>query len=169
MEPEEIRKLWRDPRFSGCYSGLDNFQSSLKHEKKVTISKADLFDILKQDRNYILEMRKIKKKFPRRQMRVHGYGNVWQADIGQMFQYQKWNGFLLCIDIFSRRIFARKLTSKRALEVSKAFTSIFKEANIRPEKIETDQGSEFSHEFFRKNDIYFKVKVGANKARYISD
>ncbi len=143
MEPEEIRKLWRNPRFSGCYSGLRNFHTALKLEKNISIPEKDLFNILKQDRNYILEMRKVKKKINRRKMNIHGYGILWQADLGELYNFDGWIVFLLCIDISSRRIFARKLKSKRAIEVRKAFKSIFREANLKPEKLVSDQGQEF--------------------------
>ncbi len=74
MDPEKIRKLWRDPKFHGAFSGIANFQAALKFEKNIDIPKSKLFHILKQDRNYVLEMRKIKKVIKRRTMNVHGYG-----------------------------------------------------------------------------------------------
>ncbi len=73
-EADEIRRLWRDPKFSGSFSGLANFQLLLKLDKGIDISREKLFNILKEDRNYILEMRKIKKITTRRQMNIHGYG-----------------------------------------------------------------------------------------------
>ncbi len=49
-----------------------------------------------------------------------------------------------------------------------AFLSIFAEAQITPEKLESDAGSEFKNTrgFFKAKKIYFKVKFGTNKARY---
>ncbi len=84
-----------------------------------------------------------------------------------MFAVGNYSYFLLCIDIFSRRIFCAKLRSKRAQEVEHAFERIFAEAGIKPEKIESDQGAEFRNNrgFFEKNKIFWKLKIGANKAR----
>ncbi len=171
MDAEEIQKLWRDPKFPGSYSGLANFQAVLKLDKGINISKEKLYEILSKDRNYILEMRKVKKKFKRRPMNTHGYGILWQADLGQMYTFNGYTTFLLCIDIFSRRIFCRLLKSKQASEVERAFMSIFSAAKIKPEKIETDQGSEFRNNrgFFEKEKIFLKFKVGANKARYVGE
>ncbi len=73
---KEILNLWRDPNFSGSYSGLSNFQTCLHHEKNISISRNDLLKILMKDRNYVLEMRKIPKKIERRPMNTHGYGSV---------------------------------------------------------------------------------------------
>ncbi len=167
VNPDEILRLWRDPKFSGCFSGISNFKSALEYEKNITLSKTELYDILKKDRNFLLETRKIKKRIPRRAMNVHGYGILFQADLGQLFPFNDYVYFLLCVDIFSRKIFCRPLKTKKAAEVERAFNAIFVEANVKPEKIETDKGSEFHNNrlFFKKNNIFLKVKVGANKAR----
>ncbi len=72
------------------------------------------------------------------------------------------------MDIFSRNIYCRSLSSKRANEIKVTFRKIFKEAGIKPEKIESDRGSEFlgNQSFFKTEKIYFKTKVGANKASF---
>jgi hypothetical protein len=60
------------------------------------------------------------------------------------------------------------LTTKSTDKVVNGFKYIFKEANVVPEMMETDQGSECigkkTKDFLRQNKIYFKVKTGANKA-----
>ncbi len=167
LSSDKIRQLWRDPKFSGSFSGLVNFQTALKFEKNINISRKKLYDILSKDRNYLLEMRKIKKRIKRRPMNIHGYCVLWQCDIGQLFRHGEYSAFLLCVDVFSKRLFCRPLKSKKAENVEKAFTSIFLEAGMKPEKIETDQGSEFQNErqFFKKQKIFFKIKIGINKAR----
>ncbi len=166
---EKIEELWRDPKFPGSFSGLENFRNSLKYEKNIIVSRKALYNILSKDRNYILEMRKVKKRFKRRAMNIHGFGILWQADLGQLFEYNNFVFFLLCIDVFSRRIFCRPLKSKRPKEVQEAFKAIFVEANIRPEKLETDAGVEFvnNKQFFEREKIFLKIKIGANKARYV--
>ena len=63
----KIRQLWRDPKFAGSFSGLENFKLLLKLDKDIDISREKLYNILKKDRNYILEMRKIKKKIDKTQ------------------------------------------------------------------------------------------------------
>ncbi len=166
-EENKIMQLWRNPNFSGSYSGLANFQTCLKNEKNIDISRNKLLTILNKDRDYALEMRKVTRKINRRPMNIHGYGNLFQADLGQLYTFSNFTYFLLCIDVYSRRIFCRKLMSKKANEVQKAFKSIFLEANVSPEKLETDQGPEFTSlkTFFASENIFFKIKIGANKAR----
>ena len=76
--------------------------------------------------------------------------------------------FLLCIDVFSHQIFCEPLKTKKASEVRSAFKKIFIRAAIRPEKLETDQGKEFqaNSKFFRSQKIFFKFKIGRNKASF---
>ena len=164
---KKILELWRDPSFSGAYSGLQNFQTCLYHEKNIQVSRNDLLKILMTDRNYVLEMRKVPKKINRRPMNIHGVGQLWQADLAQLFEYNEFTGFLLCIDVYSRRLFCHKIKTKTKEEIQRAFKVIFRQANIRPEKLECDAGSEFvsNRSFFEEQKVYFKVKTGANKAR----
>ncbi len=142
MTEKKILELWRDPNFSGAYSGLANFQTCLEHEKNIKISRNDLLQILKRDRDYVLEMRKVPKIVSRRKMNIHGYGQLFQSDVAFLFEHNNFIGFLLCIDIYSRRIFCQKIKSKSKEEIQKAFKKIFDEAGVRPEKLETDQVSE---------------------------
>ncbi len=142
-EDETIRKLWRDPSFSGAFSGISNFQSALDLEKGITVSRNKLIGIMKEDPNFLLEMHKIKKRIKRRPMVVHGYCILWQADLAQLFDFGGYQYALVCCDVFSRRIFARPLKSKAAKNVQEAFEEIFVEAKGTPEKLETDQGVYF--------------------------
>ena len=77
-------------------------------------------------------------------------------------------GFLLCVDVFSRKLFCRAVKDKSAKEIREAFKDIFSEANLTPEKLESDQGGEFkgNHQFFEKKKIFFKIKIGKNKASF---
>ncbi len=157
-DEKNILQLWRNPLFSGAYSGLDNFRTCLKHEKNIDISRNNLLKILMKDRNYVLEMRKVPKKIKRRSMNLHGYGCLWQADVAQMFEHNHYTGFLLCIDVYSRRLFCHKLKSKSKKDIQNAFKDIFFLAQVRPEKLETDQGSEFvsNKPFFKEEKIFLK-------------
>ncbi len=167
-EKKKIRALWRTPSFAGSFSGLANFRTSLATEKDIHLSHSELFNIMKEDENFILETKKRVKRFKRREMVVHGFATVWQADIGDMFQFNKVSSFLCCVDIFSRNIYCRMLRTKKSIEVQKKFLEIFEGVGMKPHKLETDRGSEFqgSKAFFLKEKIVYKVKVGANKASF---
>ena len=76
---EELIELWKDPKFSGCYSGVANFQSALEFEKQIKVSKKKLFQVLRRDPDFSMESRRIKKVAQRRRMVVHGFGQVFQV------------------------------------------------------------------------------------------
>ena len=168
LSEDEIRQLWNNPKFSGAFSGINNFQACLEMEKGVKLSKHRLFTIMRKDPNFLVESRKIYRTFPRRRIKVHGVGQVWQADLGFMYEYDNFIGFLLCIDLFSRKLFCKIIKKKDQATVQKAFDDIFKEAKMTPSKLETDQGQEFlsNRKFFSKNQIYLKIKTGAQKAAF---
>lgn len=123
---------------------------------------------MQDDQDFILETKRKQKEIPRRKLVIHGTGVLWQSDIAEMNEFDNFRSFLCCVDLFSRRIFCHKLKTKTAKEVRQAFRAIFKEAGLRPEKIETDRGSEFmgNRSFFKEQQIFFKIKVGRNKAAF---
>ncbi len=167
-EKDYIRSLWRDPNFSAAFSGLTNFQIALHSIKGIDISRSDLFKVMQTDQDFILETKKRLKKFERRHLVVHGFANIWQADVADMPPFREFKGFLLCIDLFSRNIYCRLLKTKKVKEVRQKFVQIFQEVGIKPQKLETDRGPEFmgGKSFFASKKILLKPKVGQNKASF---
>ncbi len=168
MTDDEIRELWRDPSFSGSFAGVRNFQATLALEKGVHKDITTLFHILRQDPDFVVEMKRERKTFPRRSIMVHGVGRLWQADLAILFSFEGFIGFLLCVDVFSRAIFCEKIKNKDAKTIRLAFEKIFKEAGLKPDKLESDRGAEFvgNKDFFKKNKIFFKIKTGRHKAAF---
>lgn len=171
MDPaveEKIVKLWRSPTFTGSFSGLSNFRNAL-HEAGIKVSYSDLMRLMLKQPEYVTTLRPI-RKFPRRPEIVRGLGKVFQLDLAFMPKIDSFIGFLACIDIFSRRIFCQPLKSAEASAVQAALSTIFKQSKIVPERVESDQGKEFTarstQAFFKKHKIHFHVKVGANKASF---
>ena len=88
------------------------------------------------------------KKIKKRKVYSVFKDNIWGADLADMQLLSKYNKgirFLLCvIDIFKYII-------------TKAFQSILKQSNRKPNKIWVDKGSEFYNAYFKKwlrdNDI----------------
>ncbi len=111
-----IRKLWRTPKFAGSFSGLSNFRACLALQKDIHISRIELFKIMQTDEDFILETKRRRKRFERRKIVVHGFGSIWQADLGEMMENSNMKYFLCCIDLFSYNIYCRSLErSKRSL------------------------------------------------------
>ena len=73
-------------------------------------------------------------------------------------KYNKGIRFLLCvIDIFSKYAWVVPLKDKKGISIVKAFQSILKQSNRKPNKIWVDKGSKFYNAHFKKwlrdNDI----------------
>jgi hypothetical protein len=84
-----------------------------------------------------------------------------------MYNYDGFKYFVLVVDGFSSKIFVRPLKSKDSSIVAKALEDIFEEFNAQIYVFETDRGSEFKGActvLFKKKNIIYKVKFGANKA-----
>jgi hypothetical protein len=165
---EKLLQLWRDPTFSGSYRGVRTFQILLKTDLNIDVSQTRLYNILKKDSIFLIHT-KPKRKFDRRHYDLRTYGELAQADIAQMYNYNDFKYFLLLIDCFSSKIFVKCLKSKNSEEVAKAFSEIFKEFGSEIHVLETDRGKEFlgaSKRLFKEKKIFYKQKFGKNKANF---
>ena len=80
------------------------------------------------------------------------------ADMQSLNKYNKGIRFLLCVvDIFRKYAWVVPLKDKKGVSIVKAFQSILKQSNRKPNKIWVDNGSEFYNASFKKclqdNDI----------------
>ena len=80
------------------------------------------------------------------------------ADMQLLSKYNKGIRFLLCvIYIFSKYAWVVPLKDKKCISIVKAFQSILKQSNKKPNKIWVDKGSEFYNAYLKKwlrdNDI----------------
>ena len=76
------------------------------------------------------------------------------VDLGDMQLLSKYNKgirFLLrVIDIFSKYAWVVALNNKKGISIIRAFQSILKQSNRKPNKIWVDKGSEFYNAYFKK-------------------
>ena len=136
---ERILELWRDPTFSGSYRGIRTFQILLKTDLNIDVSQQRLYNVLRNDSIFLIHT-KPKRKIERRHYDLRSYGELVQADLAQMFEYDHFKYFLLLIDCFSSKIFVKCLKSKNSEEVAKAFSDIFEEFGAQIHVLETDRG-----------------------------
>ena len=115
-----------------------------------------------QNEQLLNELHKpIIRKFEKRKIYSTFKDNIWGVDLADMQLLSKYNKgirFLLCfIDIFSKYACVVPLKNKKGVSIVKAFQSILKQSNRKPNKIWVDKGSEFYNAYFKKwlrdNDI----------------
>lgn len=163
---QKVLSLWKDPSFSGSYRGVKTFQIFLKTDNNIDISEKKLRQLLKTEPIYLLH-KKPNRNFARRFYDVRYYGELVQIDLAYMFEYNNYQYFLLCVDVYSSKTFVRPLKSKSSKEVRTALQSILHEFGAPITKLESDRGSEFKSEvkkFLREENILFKFKFGKQKA-----
>ena len=105
---------------------------------------------MKQD-TYTLH-KPIRHHFRRNRVIVGGIDHQWQMDLADMQSMQKFNDgyryLLLCIDVFSKYAWVVPLKNKTGLSLVDAFKIILASGR-KPEKIITDQGTEFFNKHFK--------------------
>ena len=77
--------------------------------------------------------------------------NICGVDLIDMQLINKGIRYLLCVtDLFSKYAFAVPLKDKKGITIANAFQSILDNSKRKPNKIWTDQGSEFYNTHFKK-------------------
>ncbi|CAB3998846.1 uncharacterized transposon-derived [Paramuricea clavata] len=104
---------------------------------------------------------------------VGGIDQQWQMDLADMQSMQKFNDgyryLLVCIDVFSKYAWVVPLKNKTGPTLVEAFKVILTSGR-RPEKIMTDQGTEFLNRHFRalmKEDIELYNTYNETKASIV--
>ena len=160
----------KDPKYDGFQRGLTSmvykfFDSKVaSSDKKFVESGAKRVNtkITPQNEQLAEELHKsIIRKFKKRKVYSTFKNNIWGVDLADMQLLSKYNKgitFLLCvIDIFSKYAWVVLLKDKKGISIVKAFQSILKQSNRKPNKIWVDKGSEFYDAYFKKwfrdNDI----------------
>lgn len=94
----------------------------------------------------------IHHKYKRRRILVFNIDDIWSADLKDMSNLAKYNkGYkylLNVIDLFSKYAFTIPLKSKKSKDIINAFEKLF--GARKPNKLWTDQGSEFINNNFKK-------------------
>ena len=148
----------KDPKYDGYQRGLASMVYKF-FDSKVSGSGAKL---IPQNEPLANELHKpIIRKFEKRRVYSTFKDNIWGVDLADMQLLSKYNKgirFLLCvIDIFSEYAWVVLLNDKKGISIVKAFQSILKQSNRKPNKICVDKGSEFYNAYFKKwlrdNDI----------------
>ena len=121
---EFIRNKWRDPDYRGCFSGITTLTRMLNEDFSHSFSKREVIAALSTEPAFVNRVNN-KKKFQRRRYDIQHVFDTWSADLTFMKRVRSFIGFLMCVDIGSRKIYTRLLTNKRATTVKKLLKEIF--------------------------------------------
>ncbi|CAB3995104.1 DNA polymerase [Paramuricea clavata] len=142
--------VYSDPKRSGGSGGVDRLYQDVKDEGKFKISRKEIKEWLMKQDAYRLH-KPMHRHFKRNRVIVGGIDQQWQMDLADMQSMQKFNDgyryLLVCIDVFSKYAWVVPLKNKTGPTLVKAFKVILT-SGCRPEKIMTNQGTEFLNKHF---------------------
>ena len=138
MSDEEILRLWKSPLFSGSFFGSKKFALLLKTDLNISVPESRIVRVLSQDPIFITHQRR-RTKISHRQFFLSSVGECVQGDLAFMFSKNDYRYIVLCVDLFSGKIFTRATKDKSSPTVAKALKSIFNEFQTQIQKFETDR------------------------------
>ena len=144
-----LASVYYDPKRSGGFCGVDRLYKDVKKEGKFNINRTKMKEWLMKQDAYTLH-KPMGRRFRRNRVIVGGIDEQWQMDLADMQSMQKFNDgyryLLVCIDVFSKYAWVVPLKNKTGLSLVDAFTL---SSGRKPEKIITDQGTEFFNKHFK--------------------
>lgn len=153
-----LKHSWINKNKKYAFSGISKIYEHYKGAIPVNKIRDQLSEISTYTRHK--EGKKVMKYNP---FFVHKADEMWQIDIMYLPNYKRESRgykYLLCVlDVFSRKLFIRKLRKKDTQTVVRKFESILHEVNRTPEKIVVDKGSEFKSEIFQNYCEYLGIKL----------
>ena len=161
-----VIQKWRDVKYRGAFSGITTLTKLLNEDFDTKFTKNDVINALKTQPAFVNSLRV--KTFTRRSYDVPKSFDTWTMDLAFMPKYKHFVGFLLVVDIGSRRIYTRAITNKKASTIQKNLDSIIKEecSGFTPSSIISDGGKEFEgmSVYFKNNEIGHKINKTIIKA-----
>lgn len=180
-----LHSIWYDPQTGFVSAKLLLQRAKEKHpDEKFTQSKVDEW-LAKQRTAQLHKQNKVKKTSGH--ITAQGVNSRWQADLVDMTRYAAKNSsgknssefldlgkslwILICVDVFTRKLYARSIPTKEVKNVANAFQDIVKEAGESPLNLDTDQGSEFSKTFdtLVGDMVHRRAKIGDHRALGVVD
>ncbi len=151
----ELERIYQTPGENGAFSSVNKLFSSLK-ANGYNVSKVKIKEWL--DNHYTYTIHKIRKlNFPRNPVFASHIDQNWQADI--LFLPELYHCVLVCIDVISRYAWGKAMRTKTGQETAKTFESIIEDSQRKPERLQTDKGSEFYNKHFKEICRKYKIKL----------
>lgn len=146
-----MKRLYNTPGESGAFSSAVKLHRLLRK----TYPDVKMKQVQRWlDDNYTYVIHRARRiKFPRNPIIAKYIDHNWQADILFLADLASFNDrkpcILVCIDVVSRFAWAEPMRSKKGSDTSKTFEKILAKGR-KPEKLQTDKGTEFYNAEFKK-------------------
>ena len=167
-----LKSIYYNTKKPGSFSGVNKLSLQVKKENKFKFTTDEIKKWL-QSQEVHTTNRLVHRKFNRKQVIVPYIDYMWDADTASFVNYKnkndKYGFFVLAIDIMSRFIWTKAVKTPSADETKKALQLFFKKERV-PERLRSDQGTEFSNDkmvkFYEQSNIKHFVTQNELKANY---
>lgn len=169
---KQLVALWKDPKFSGSYSGTSTFAAALKIHKKIDVPLKRLKKVLHSIPTFVQQSLRVSKVGHRNLDFPLSVNMEMQCDLMELPAdvNPKRKVFLVVCDLCSLYCWVSILDSKKAEDVQSGFDDIFHQnGDNYPVSISSDRGQEFlaktTQLYFARKKIFFSARtLGASKA-----
>jgi len=172
FKEQVLRLTYYNPKSRVAYSSIKNIWDYIKTMVKLELISKNLIKY-KDVKEFLLEQptytthKQIIRKFETRKTMVSYVDQQWQADLIDMKNVKNDNNdywwILNIIDIFSRYVWSIPLKRKTGIETVEAFNKIIS-PNLKPEKIQFDDGTEFYNKEVTRFLKLHKIKYFSTKS-----
>ena len=138
-----LTNIYYTPGHPGSFSSEKRLYDEAKKENP-QISRKFVKEFM--NKQYVVSRHKrLRKTFPRRKVLILRINQSWSVDLVQcdlLKNYNRGYGYIVnCIDLFSKKLWARPIRQKTKKEVEAALESIIEENDmVSPYKLWTDNG-----------------------------
>ena len=133
-----LKSIYYDPNHPAAYGGVEKLYRAVRKDGKFVFSRNRIEKWLMKQEDYDVHKEE-KTKFLRRRVVAPFVDYQWDVDTADMRRYedQKYKYFLLAVDIMSKYVWTVPLRTKTAVEIVKAFKTIFKDVYVLTKEAST--------------------------------
>ena len=147
MEAFLRRTYYADPGTEGSLAAPRVLFRLAREAGYQNVSPRAITDWLSQQRTYTLHRRSLRRFKRNPVIALGGTGSQLQIDLISIASLSKFNDkttfILICVDVFSKKMYAEALTSKSPPRVVEGLRAVFDRMGYYPEAVQSDAGLEF--------------------------
>lgn len=175
MSSVQLDKIYLNPEDPGSLGGVEGLYQRARQKGVEGLSRKVVIDYLASRDAYTLH-KQVRKRFRRNKILVGTIDKQWQADLADLNVVQKENDnsryLLTVIDCLSKYAWVEPLRTKGAADMADAWRRVLARAAPRkPEKVQTDKGTEFFNtqvqKLFTENNIHLFASESDQKAAIV--
>ena len=142
----KLKRLYLNKKNAGSYSGAKTFFKNLPDKVQQRTNPKKSLKVLQHIKTYV-KNRPAPRKFRRRRVVVHGIDDQWGIDLADIPKLAPYNNqmryIFICIDVFSKYLWAVPMKTKRAVETAEVLKNIINSSGRKPTRVQVDKGTEF--------------------------